>query len=983
MNTEPYQAERQYFTFDIIDIMAYTDTLSQDSEFDILSQDSQQQQPMDSQSPQTQGENKSGEQPRDSLTQDSTSSQQTEYDYALPIQANNTVDIDYLKLVWKTFNPGTSCFTAWCSGHHIQKQMDKKKLTFGENEHFKQIKNMNRTIAMQQYNAWAATFHMHKSTFDSWMQNSTTTPPMPTGIYSWYDTNINLLEYHLKAYDIVEKSPRKERVQMHEQRKLWAYTLMSNHNLTFTEWLKTAQNYTFQPPSMVQYPDLDTATLVDIQPYENLFQYAVFQANKSKQDLTQFILDVNTKQIYQSENMDITPDLFYPGALFARTYIPNYAYIPSAVCYHLKLRNNLEELPHLQQILWLRLKEAQREAYETEPQRWADYFEEHMPQHLTPFVQRFLQQKPQDRPFISSIHIMQHLQAHAYCKEKGGPSHIERTDFYDMFIRPLEFLCGQGMPLNSCLTASITNYASRCNMFKILLELAGFGIMDGSPIQQHYAYSELTRIRHISGLLLIPQLTPQPAPYQRLDSMPRITYQNKTKPISPINPQELDRHGKFANVMPHPFCPLPDSTLDQFPRLGGRNMALCDEYSLHTQFLRAYKQLQTGRPNYNLRPDSRSSTPEFEAVPPSHTPKLTPQIGQDADAHKTWIALVEESDKPQPQKQVTNPQKAATEQKNDGTTISLSLAQLRELVTPQQSTTTAMAPTTTPKQPATDNSQLWEFSQTQSQMETTFFEKDKLAEAARKAAVSKSADNLPKASYHPTIHPRPSWDDPSRVPEDKKIFDTQLIWACNDHYNIPLWAKSSHSAISLFNTVDGQAPMTEQTKARYREMPHFRQFPADGLNNINDISIFFQASHSQENIHIKVNSQPYKQLPKRTSMTGMPTTQEIQIPAFTLARFIIFFQDVANTRLKPAMSDVQEEGYQIYGKEVTLNNRQIHFRVHITQGPNGLERTLEIRLKPQPETGRVTAVTIPWIRMAQILSKLQEVHKDLQQTSFI
>ena len=118
-------------------------------------------------------------------------------------------------------------------------------------------------------------------------------------------------------------------------------------------------------------------------------------------------------------------------------------------------------------------------------------------------------------------------------------------------------------------------------------------------------------------------------------------------------------------------------------------------------------------------------------------------------------------------------------------------------------------------------------------------------------------------------------------------------------------------------------------------------------------------------------------------MTGMPTTQEIQIPAFTLARFIIFFQDIANTRLKPAMSDVQEEGYLIYGKEVTLNNRQIHFRIQITQGPNGLERTLEIRLKPQPETGRVTAVTVPWIRMAQILSKLQEVHKDLQQTSFI
>ena len=63
-----------------------------------------------------------------------------------------------------------------------------------------------------------------------------------------------------------------------------------------------------------------------------------------------------------------------------------------------------------------------------------------------------------------------------------------QEEFYDLFIRPLEFLVAQGMPLHSLLSESVHHYASRCSLFKMLLEIAGFSIYDQIPIQQHMVF---------------------------------------------------------------------------------------------------------------------------------------------------------------------------------------------------------------------------------------------------------------------------------------------------------------------------------------------------------------------------------------------------------------------------------------------------------------------------------------------------------------
>jgi hypothetical protein len=288
---------------------------------------------------------------------------------------------------------------------------------------------------------------------------------------------------------------------------------------------------------------------------------------------------------------------------------------------------------------------------------------------------------------------------------------------------------------------------------------------------------------------------------------------------------------------------------------------------------------------------------------------------------------------------------------------------------------------TLPAEPPKMSSQEWEFSQS-TPVENVFFQQKRQTYTPEQPQRPRTAGSeiLPEPRYHPTIHPRPTWDPP-QVGSNQKTFDTSLIWSCTNHYYTPDWAKTAHSACSLYDIVDRQAPITETTKARFREMPHFRQFPADGLNSINDMSIFYQhTTNHKEIVIIKVVSQPYHNTSKNTTRVGQPETTEVQIPSHMLARFNIFFFDVANTQLKPAMSDVQMENHILMSKLFQANTYNIEFTVIITEGHNGLERTLRIHVSDNHTT---QIIQFPWIRTANVLLALRMVHEELHQSGFI
>jgi hypothetical protein len=136
---------------------------------------------------------------------------------------------------------------------------------------------------------------------------------------------------------------------------------------------------------------------------------------------------------------------------------------------------------------------------------------------------------------------------------------------------------------------SVNSFGSRCNLLKILLETAGFSIFQGTKLQQHAVYSELTRIRHLPATALTITTTRDQNAIMRLEGMPRITYIRHTKPVSgAIEPKDFAPGGRFANFKPHTWMPLPDYILDQFKKLGGRHMPLCDEIALGESFRRQY-----------------------------------------------------------------------------------------------------------------------------------------------------------------------------------------------------------------------------------------------------------------------------------------------------------------------------------------------------------------------------------------------------------
>jgi hypothetical protein len=439
-------------------------------------------------------------------------------------------------------------------------------------------------------------------------------------------------------------------------------------------------------------------------------------------------------------------------------------------------------------------------------------------------------------------------------------------------------------------------------------------------------------------------------------------------------------------------------------------MPLCDEVALHDTFLRQYQYYTLGtKPRPEPKPTAQHNLPAQQSPPhdkfnqnrqPAATQQKQPrhrfQVRPDnTTGTKSWVELCEMDDKeqlqqkqepmvtsppPKPAQTPAKPQTASalTAVNIDGQPmVQMSMAQFQALVntpSPQQ------------LQPQTPAQQQWDFSQSQSPLENTFFDQEAPLLAQQAAMVKKAAPTpmaqLPLPRYHPTIHTRPTWEDTLTPREHDKIFDTQMIWSCQNHYNIPAWAKTPHSAASLYDIVH-RSIMTEETKARYREMPNYRQFPGDGLNSINDIAIFFQSTTSEENIHFKVSSQPYKQLQKKTQLTGAPEVSEIHFPAFTLSRFMVFFLDVTKERLKPAMTDVQENTFVLFCKQARIANYTLTLEIMTTEGHNGIERTLQITHMINREGHKPTSVRIPWIRMAQTLTTLRQVHEELVHTGFI
>jgi hypothetical protein len=283
-------------------------------------------------------------------------------------------------------------------------------------------------------------------------------------------------------------------------------------------------------------------------------------------------------------------------------------------------------------------------------------------------------------------------------------------------------------------------------------------------------------------------------------------------------------------------------------------MPLCDQFALHCYFIKIYEQ-------YNAIhfPSGASADDPWEAkseqVSPNKQVKYHGQnIDRSQDATAQWVDII---DKFQPQDQLAQrlnpiseqpiPLPAYPQQVPEGATqmISLSFDQLKQMVHEKPLNQQQQQPQLQP-QPEASRVPVLQNPPKASKFPVQSLSKPRpLSRRPPQQQPRPDQQILPRPKYHPTINPlpqTPSWDPRSVASE--KIYPTSLICSCTDHYNIPTWAKIAHSAISLYESVDHSATNLLLTgtdkKTRHREMPHYRQLPADGLNFLHDVQIYMQ-----------------------------------------------------------------------------------------------------------------------------------------------
>ena len=518
---------------------------------------------------------------------------------------NVTIDEDYLKMVWQADLSSNSTFHQWCDKKGITHYMNQHKLQFGKSIMYKHILQADPPSALDRYNRWFNNFEDHKLPFDKWFTNYSTPSPLaqPPILIPTNDF-IDIPAWHMQSVNIAEGAPPRERDRLHQLRINWSRTLMRTHAVPFQEWLEMplpTQEFQKIQNSILAAPKLANPPLM---PYHDLFIMDFDCLLTDLNQLADFILDNHQK--LQLAKPIANPSLadFAPSGRFGKIYFPNYIYIPNIVYSMLQL-NQFVDYTHIRNLLWNRLKCSFATAYQANPELWSGY---EPSSTLSPLTRQFSTQTKQDYLQVTIGQVAQQEQAHEYLRRVSGLKNITHTEFYDLFIRPLEFLVGRGMPLHKFLQRAAFNAKDRFHLFKILVEMAGFSnsltILDDIPCDPHFVFMELSKIRHLDGANLTISYNPGSAPYARTEPLPKVPdYHISTKtPIGPIDPLDFAPHGRFAHLQISQNRPIPKEVFVQFPNLPTDKITVHDYVSLHKELLKAKKNFLAG--NYEAQAPS-------------------------------------------------------------------------------------------------------------------------------------------------------------------------------------------------------------------------------------------------------------------------------------------------------------------------------------------------------------------------------------------
>ncbi len=138
-----------------------------------------------------------------------------------------------------------------------------------------------------------------------------------------------------------------------------------------------------------------------------------------------------------------------------------------------------------------------------------------------------------------------------------------------------------------------------------------------------------------------------------------------------------------------------------------------------------------------------------------------------------------------------------------------------------------------------------------------------------------------------------------------------------------------------------------------------------------------------EVVLMKASSVKYFQNSKRHHHQYKPVEQQMTIPMYAFARFILMFCEVAKTVLPPAMMDVREGNYELLSKQAYISHDYVDIQIKTSEAHNGIERIVSMTMDDERKTKTPKPVTFPWVHMGKVLIAMRKVHKDLKQTGHI
>jgi len=546
----------------------------------------------------------------------------------LPVMADGfTLDQEYLELIWQMENPKIP-FLEWCVDMQISDQMSMRKLMFGESIQKVKLFQNDPTNAPRIYESWKSSFEKHFLPFDEWYKPELVNklPRSKLTITPF----ISMYHYHRDAHQLLLAVPADEMNDYLNLHLAWSSSLIRSHYLSFADWLQSPlqEPQYKQLAQRCQQLQLDKLPPVALQPYINLLKVSSEAMDDDYNNLHHFILDPNTTNLLQQHQTFPTQEQFYPHGQYSHIFMAHYVHVPYNVMASMKLRE-VQTYAHARHIIWSRMTTTRHSSHINNSSKFDHFTNQHDFTHVSPFMMIYLRQdKYHIEPTITSLQATQHIRAHEHLRLQGGLANMTEHEFYDLFLRPLEFLVTRGMPMHHQLLAAAHNYNARFNLFRNLIELAGFQITEPLPSDVHTVFQELSRVRHLDPFDLTDTRYHITNPLSRTDAMPTALDRRFTKSTSAaIKMSDFQDGGRIFQYVPSKYVPLPDTILEKFPELSGTKISIIDHHRLHQDVLTTYQthlkqQQQQPKPaQRRQRPAPRPPLTQTPATPTATTSK--------------------------------------------------------------------------------------------------------------------------------------------------------------------------------------------------------------------------------------------------------------------------------------------------------------------------------------------------------------------------